>query len=84
MVSSKTKFEWGPLDRGLNICWGGLRLCQTVVTDGYILTHDVILLPAARANDRLAVCSINTRSLYTDISCRRRVDRTPATADSGR
>ena len=31
VVSLKTKLEWGLLDRGINLCWGGLRLCQTIV-----------------------------------------------------
>jgi len=34
-----------PLDRGLNLCWGGLGLCQNVVIAGFILTHDFTLLP---------------------------------------
>ena len=45
MASLKTKFEGVPSSvDGLNLCWGGLGLCQTVDIAGYILTHDVTLL----------------------------------------
>jgi len=30
MVSLKTKFEWGPLDRGLKLGWGGFRLLDAI------------------------------------------------------
>jgi len=33
------------VDQGLNLCWGGLRLGQTVVIARYILKHDATLLP---------------------------------------
>ena len=36
MVTLKTKFEGGPLDRGLNLYGDGLGLCKTVVIAGYI------------------------------------------------
>jgi len=49
MVSSKTKFEGRPLDRGLNLCWGGLGLCHIAVITGYILTHDVTVLPDSQS-----------------------------------
>ena len=36
MVSLKTKFGRGPLDRGLDLCYGGLGLRQTVATGVHI------------------------------------------------
>ena len=43
IVSLKMKFKWGPSIGELNLCWGGLELCQTVVIAGYL--HDVTLVP---------------------------------------
>jgi len=41
MVSLKTTFKVGPLDRGTHLCWGGVGLCQTVATAGYIIAYDI-------------------------------------------
>jgi len=48
VVSSKTTFDGGPLDREAQPMLGGLGLCQTVVTAGYIFTYDVTLLPLSQ------------------------------------
>jgi len=42
-ASLKMKFE-GFFRAGLNLCWDGFRLCQTVVIARYILTYGVTLL----------------------------------------
>ena len=51
----------GPWILGLNLCWDGLELCQTVVTSGYILTYDVTLLRTAKTSHHPAVCAISRR-----------------------
>jgi len=52
MVSLKTKFEGCPLHQGLNLCWGGLRLCRTVIAR-YILKYDATLLPGSQSQSSL-------------------------------
>jgi len=60
MVSLKTKFEGDPRS-GAQPTLGWLRTLQTVLVAGYILAHDVTISGQPKANDRLAICAINTR-----------------------
>jgi len=51
IVSLETKFQGVSSIEGLNLCWGALGLCQTVVIADYMLTYDVaLLLDSYRAN----------------------------------
>ena len=74
MVSSKTKFAGVPSIGKLNLCWGGLRLCQT----SFYRLH---YFRTGRASHRVAVGVINMRStaIHCEVQYNNNFDTTNAT-----
>ena len=75
IVSLKTKLEGGPLDRGLNLYWSGLRLGQAIVC--YILLPDSssqLLIVVA-----LGIINMRSTTVHCQVRYSNRFDTTTAT-----